>query len=139
MTNAATGEVRTAETQADGGYLVPLLPPGDYTIEVSASDRFERTVREGVRVTVTETATVPIQLALKGVAETVQVTAGAELVQTGSPTLGRVADSRIVEGLPLVTRNFTQIIGLSPGVSADVTNAGELGRGRVRPQRRGQR
>lgn len=129
VTNTATGEVRTAETQADGGYLVPLLPPGNYTIEVSADEKFERAVRADVRVTVTETATVPIQLALKGVAETVQVAGGAELVQTGSPTLGRVADARIVEGLPLVTRNFTQIIGLSPGVSADVTNAGELGRG----------
>jgi hypothetical protein len=129
VTNTATGEVRTAETQADGGYLVPLLPPGNYTIEVSADEKFERAVRADVRVTVTETATVPIQLALKGVAETVEVAGGAELVQTGSPTLGRVADARIVEGLPLVTRNFTQIIGLSPGVSADVTNAGELGRG----------
>jgi hypothetical protein len=36
--------------------------------------------------------------------------------------------SRAVEGLPLVTR-FTQIIGLSPGISTDVTDAGALGRG----------
>src|SRR6185295_9031529 len=27
------------------------------------------------------------------------------------------------------TRNYTQILGLSPGISMDVTNAGELGRG----------
>src|SRR5262245_21101207 len=129
VTNTATGEVRTVETQADGSYVVPLLPPGEYAIDVSAGDKFEKAVRANVRVTVTETATVPIQLTLKGVAETVEVSGGVELVQTGSPTLGRVADARTVEGLPLVPRNFTQIIGLSPGVSADVTNAGELGRG----------
>ena len=34
-----------------------------------------------------------------------------------------------VSGLPLVTRNFTQIAGLSPGVSVGVYNAGELGTG----------
>src|SRR5436309_2332062 len=28
-----------------------------------------------------------------------------------------------------VTRNFTQIIGLSPGITSDVTDAGALGRG----------
>ncbi len=40
-----------------------------------------------------------------------------------------MVDSRAVEGLPLVTRNYTQIIGLSPGITADVTDAGALGRG----------
>jgi carboxypeptidase family protein len=128
VTSAATGETRNVETQADGSYSVPLLPPGEYEIAVTTPG-FEKAVRTGVRVTVTETANVPIQLSLQGVADTVQVTAGAELVQTESPVLGRVADARIVEGLPLVTRNFTQIIGLSPGVTAEVTNAGELGRG----------
>ena len=40
-----------------------------------------------------------------------------------------MTDSIVVESMPLVTRNFTQIIGLSTGVSSDVMNAGELGRG----------
>ena len=31
--------------------------------------------------------------------------------------------------MPLVTRNYTQIITLSPGITADVTDAGSLGRG----------
>ena len=40
-----------------------------------------------------------------------------------------MTDSIVVESMPLVTRNYTQIIALSTGVSADVMNAGELGRG----------
>src|SRR5215467_8293238 len=35
----------------------------------------------------------------------------------------------MVEGLPLVTRNYTQILALSPGVSADVNDASALGSG----------
>src|SRR4029453_13298962 len=64
-----------------------------------------------------------------GVTDTVQVSAATEIVQSKSNTLGRVVDSRAVEGLPLVARNYTQIIGLSPGITADVTDAGALGRG----------
>src|SRR4029453_18247731 len=64
-----------------------------------------------------------------GVTDTVQVSAATEIVQSKSNTLGRVVDSRAVEGLPLVARNYTQIIGLSPGITSDVTDAGALGRG----------
>jgi hypothetical protein len=35
----------------------------------------------------------------------------------------------MLENLPLVTRNFTQIIGLNPGVAQEVNNASEIGRG----------
>ena len=35
----------------------------------------------------------------------------------------------MLENLPLVTRNFTQIIGLNPGVAQEVNNAADIGRG----------
>jgi hypothetical protein len=38
-------------------------------------------------------------------------------LQTESSELGRVTDSGMLENLPLITRNFTQVIGLNPGVS----------------------
>ena len=50
-------------------------------------------------------------------------------LQTESSELGRVTDSEMIENLPLVTRNFTQIIGLNPGVSQEVNNAAREGRG----------
>ena len=51
------------------------------------------------------------------------------LVQTDSAALGRVVNERGVSELPLVTRNFAQIVGLSAGVAVGVSNAGELGLG----------
>jgi hypothetical protein len=52
-----------------------------------------------------------------------------ELVETNSSALGNVTDQRMVENLPLVTRNYTQILGLSPGVSGEVNNSASIGRG----------
>ena len=55
--------------------------------------------------------------------ETVTVTATSVELQTESSELGRVTDSEMLENLPLVTRNFTQVIGLNPGVAQEVNNA----------------
>src|SRR5271170_4188128 len=51
------------------------------------------------------------------------------MVQTDNSALGRVVNGSTITGLPLVTRNFAQIAGLSPGVAVGVYNAGELGLG----------
>lgn len=53
----ATGAERTAVTGADGLYTLPLLQPGDYNVKATLSG-FRVALREGVRVTVTETARV---------------------------------------------------------------------------------
>ena len=128
VTSIATGEIRTVRTQDDGSFSVPLLPPGEYVAEV-VKDGFRTLTRSGLEVKVTETTTVTLRLEVGGVTDVVEVTARGEIVQTQSSTLGQVVDSRVVESLPLVTRNFTQIIGLSPGVTTNLTDAGEIGRG----------
>ena len=44
----------------------------------------------------------------------VDVVSEIAMVQTESAALGRLVDQNAVVGLPLVNRNFTQIVGLSP-------------------------
>jgi carboxypeptidase C (cathepsin A) len=110
--SAATNEIRQVKTQLSGTFVCLLLLPGDYTLEVRMGG-FAPLTRDGIRVTVTETTNLAIELRVEGVTDTVRVSGAPEIVQSGSNTLGRVVDSRAVEGLPLVTRNFTQIIGLS--------------------------
>jgi Carboxypeptidase regulatory-like domain/TonB dependent receptor len=126
--NVGTGESHEFDSQPNGSYLAPLLPPGTYRIEVSKSG-FKRAVLAGISVFVTETHTANIKLEVGAVTESVTVVVQAELLETQSQTLGHVTDERMVEGLPLVTRNYTQILALSPGVSADVNNAGDIGAG----------
>lgn len=128
VTNEGTGESRTVTSRSDGSFTVPLLPPGSYRFE-AVGQGFKRGTGSGVSVEVTETARLDILLEVGAVGESVLVTADAALAQTDSSTLGRVTDERAVVGLPLVTRNYTQILGLSPGVTTNVTNAAESGRG----------
>ena len=108
--------------------MIPLLPPGDYTVSASSSG-FKISSYPDVRVKITETQALNIELQVGAKGEQVVVTATAEQLQTESSSLGQVTDGITVRSLPLVTRNYTQIIGLNPGVNVEVTNAGALGRG----------
>ncbi|MGC1903484.1 MAG: TonB-dependent receptor [Candidatus Acidiferrum sp.] len=53
------------------------------------------------------------------------------MLQTTNSALGRIVNEATVQGLPLATRDFAQIVGLSPGVTVGVYNAGELGLGGI--------
>src|SRR5258708_7896685 len=128
VTNTETGETRTTMSQTNGAYIVPLLPPGLYRVDVSKSG-FKLSSYAAIRVNVTETETLNARLEVGALSEQITVASEAEQLQTETSALGRVTNEEMVVNLPLVTRNYTQIIGLNPGVSADVTNATELGRG----------
>src|SRR5260370_1969696 len=128
VTNSSSGDLRTTASTNNGDYLVALLPPGSYRVEISKPG-FKLSSYPNITVNVTETQTLNVRLEVGAVSEQVTVASDAELLQTTSAALGRVTDERMVVELPLATRNFTQIVGLNPGVSADVNNATDLGRG----------
>ena len=127
-TLTATGETRQVETDAHGGFRIPLLPPGQYQL-AAEKQQFKKSVHNDVAVAVTETTDVDLALEVGSIAEKVEVVAQPNMVQTESSALGRVVNERGVDNLPLATRNYTQILGLSPGIVAPVNNATDLGRG----------
>jgi len=127
--NEATGETRTLSSSSIGSFLIPLLTPGSYTLSVSKAG-FKQATYNAIQVDVTETRRLDVELQIGAATETVSVVEQGEELKTESSALGNVTTSREVRNLPLVTRNYTQIIALSPGVASDVTNAGDLGRGR---------
>lgn len=128
LINSASDETRTVVTHNDGTYAVPLLAPGSYQLRFQATG-FKVLVRPGIIVNVTETARVDAQLETGEVHEEVLVNTQTELLQTESSTLGRVTDGRQITNLPLVSRNYTEIITLSPGISVNVNNASDVGPG----------
>jgi outer membrane receptor protein involved in Fe transport len=128
VTNVSTGARRQDSTGADGDFAFLSLPPGKYKVEVSARG-FKRVVVEELDVNVTQTSTVNLKLEPSTLDETVTVTAEGTLVQQESSQVGRVIESRSISQLPLPTRNFQQLLTLSPGTSASVSNNTELGRG----------
>jgi hypothetical protein len=124
----ATGYTRISQSNNHGLYLVSLLPPGQYTLEVTKQG-FRVASSTDVQVVVSETTVLNIRMETGTVTETVNVTSSDMQLQTESSELGRVTDFEMLENLPLVTRNFTQVIGLNAGVAQEVNNASEIGRG----------
>jgi hypothetical protein len=105
-----------------------LLPPGTYEVQASKLD-FRPVTQKNIQVHVTETLRIELHLELAIRIQTTEVSSDLPMVQLDSSALGRIASEEAVNDLPLVTRNFTQIAGLSPGVIIGVNNAGELGVG----------
>jgi hypothetical protein len=128
VTNLSTNARREDSTGEGGEFAFLSLPPGKYKVEVAAKG-FKRVVVEELDVNVTQTSTVNLKLEPSIQDETVTVTAEGTLVQQESSQVGRVIESRSISQLPLPTRNFQQLLTLSPGTSASVSNNTELGRG----------
>ena len=127
LLSSATGLSRTLRTSEQGTYLAGLLPPGNYSLTVTA-DGFETEILKDVRVAITETTVADAVLRVGSVKSEVEVTANTELAQTTSAELGRVTTDTVITGLPLANRNFTQILGLSPGVTVELPDAGAMGK-----------
>lgn len=129
VTEKGTGAKRTVTTTESGNYTVPLLPPGVYSVEVSAPN-FRKTTLNDVLVRITEDTNADITLQVGDAGgETVVVTAESPLVRTDISSNGRVIEERSLRQLPLPTRNFQQLLTLSTGASSNITNTSEVGRG----------
>ena len=124
----STSETRFATSDTAGEFGFLLLSPGSYDVYVSNAGA-SLLSKVTVSIQVTETVRLSIQLQIETVFHNVEVSSTTTKVQTESSTLGRVVTQAAVSSLPLVTRNFSQIASLSPGISAGVSNAGELGLG----------
>ncbi len=132
------GEARETTTDEEGRYRFVLLAPGTYKLTVETPG-FKAFVLESVVVKITQTTEADANLTLAAAKESVTVTAESPLVQSSSPTTGRVIGETQVRQLPLPTRNFQQLLTLSPGTVAGLANNTELGRGDVNIFVNGQR
>jgi Carboxypeptidase regulatory-like domain/TonB-dependent Receptor Plug Domain len=128
VTSKATGQERTTMTDASGVYNLSLLSPGNYSVKFSASGFKTETV-DSVNINVTETAVLNRKLEIGSQSTTLTVESTVETIQTQSATVGSLVGSETVTTLPLNSRNYTQIIDLSPGVVANVASAAAVGNG----------
>ena len=130
LIEAATQRKTLALTNAAGSYSFVFLTPGDYSLSVDHPG-FNHFVREKVVVDVAGVAVADVNLQVGATTETVVVTGAAQQLQSASSELSHVVDDTMMTSIPLSSRNFTQILALSPGVTANVIDAGALGRNSV--------
>jgi Carboxypeptidase regulatory-like domain len=98
--NPATGLVQETRTGPSGGYDVPYLPVGNYTVTVEKAG-FSTQEQTGVTVNVGTTARVDVKLQVGQVQQRVEVTGSAAVVQTDRSDLGQVLNSKEIIDLPL--------------------------------------
>ena len=111
-----TGLSRTTTTGGDGGYVLPLLPVGSYSISVEAQG-FERYEQRGIEVKTDQSSGVSVTLKLGSSTQSVTVQANAEMVQTQSGALSQVVSRQSIVELPLNGRNAAALILLTPGTA----------------------
>jgi hypothetical protein len=111
-THDQTGAVRTSSTSAAGNYTVPSLLVGTYTVKIEATG-FAAYTRTGVQVQAAQVVEVNAELAIGVAAQTIQVQAGADLVQVQSSQLSKSFDYKMVAELPTVTGQNSSVLNLA--------------------------
>ncbi len=104
---------RNTDTDVNGNYNFPALPPGEYTAEF-ALEGMQRLTRR-VSVTLAGTARADAAMRLSSVAETITVTANAPSV-VETPTIESNIAASTVENLP-IQRTLVSTVTLAPNTN----------------------
>lgn len=111
-----TGIVTTRQTNTEGFYAFVDLPPGRYDIDVKQSG-FGAFHQAGVLLDVDSAKVINISLKVGQAAENVSVVADAVQLDTASTQNGEVIRAQTITAVPLVTRSYTDLLALQPGVT----------------------
>lgn len=115
--NNATATTYTAVSGANGGFTIPAVEPGTYTVTVALMG-FKTAVLNQVVINVAVTATVKAVLELGKLEETVVVEAAAQMVQTQSASVSSTINVKQIQNLPLAGRNAFDLVAQLPGVNS---------------------
>jgi hypothetical protein len=110
------GITRTQTTQQNGEFQFVQIPPGAYTLTVSAVG-FAITKDENLQLLVDTPATLNITMQLATSTATVDVTESVGELNTTNATVGNAFQTKQVQALPLQTRNVVELLTLQPGVT----------------------
>jgi hypothetical protein len=133
----ATATTWTASSSADGRFSVPMLPPGDYSVDVHLAG-FAPWRASAITLQVGQDRFLDVRLGLGTVQEAVTVANSARVV---TAAVDGVLSGDTIEALPLNGRNFLELALLVPGNnptpvfdptktnSVLIASAGQMGRG----------
>src|ERR1051326_3535650 len=111
-----TGIVQKRETNADGFYAFVDLQPGHYDIEATQAG-FTTYRQTGILLDVNSAKVIDIKLTVGQISEKVEVVSDAVQLDTASTQNGEVIRANTITAVPLVTRSYTDLLALQPGVT----------------------
>jgi len=116
-TNTDTSIAQTQKTNTAGFYSFQSLPLGHYDVQVEQTG-FKTFRQTGLVLDVNAALVVDVTLKVGDVKEVVQVQSEAVHVETASTQLGEVIEGQKIVTVPLVSRSYTDLLALQPGVVA---------------------
>src|SRR6266567_4140007 len=114
VVNNQTGQTLTLTADDRGFWTLPSLSSGTYTVTVSHPG-FKTETIDNVKIDAGVPASVNTILQVGSLTETVEVTAGAEVLQTSVATITDTLVGRQLHELPFTSRNLTELIVTQPG------------------------
>src|SRR5687768_7658645 len=132
----STAVQRHATTGGEGAFVVPLLPPGRYTLTAQREGFATLEVRNIV-LNVGDRQALRIRLQVGEVGETITVVDALDggVERSASSSVSTVVNRRFVESLPLNGRSFQSLFELAPGAVLTRTTFNEQGQFSVNGQR----
>jgi hypothetical protein len=116
VVNTATLVSRNTTTNDVGAYTVSPLIPGRYDVKATNAG-FKTQVQPSIVLETGAVVKVDFSLQVGDIAESVEVTAAAALLQTQESSVGGVVTTSQLERIPVNGRNYTRLLVLMPGTS----------------------
>lgn len=123
-TNVATATVATASSNEAGIYTIPFLLPGTYKVTATVQG-FKQAVRDQLEVHAGDRVQADLKLEVGSSSETVTVDARAELLRTGSASMGQTINTSEVRDLPVMGRNTYMLAELATGMSTPLSTTSQ--------------
>ena len=120
LTNAATGATRTAVADDNGRYNLVGIPPGRYKMTVDGGSSFGNYENPSVVLTVGENASFDPRLELKGMQQTVTVSAETAPIETTKTEVSDTVGQRQIENLPINGRNYINFTLINSQTTRDM-------------------
>jgi hypothetical protein len=113
-TNTATNIETSATSNGSGDYEIPSLHVGVYTISAKATN-YAEAVAQNIAISVGSRQRIDLELKVGETQSSVEVSDVALQLETDSSQRGQTITQYQTEALPLVSRNYSDLLGLVTG------------------------
>jgi hypothetical protein len=122
-THQLSGVAKSTTTNQSGVYQFVELLPGPYEVATSASGF--KTYTSNIFLEVAHIATVNVTMQVGSASQTVQVVAQAASLETQSATVGTLVGQKMIQDLPVLSRNLFDMLPITMGFSTPWKGSGD--------------
>jgi outer membrane receptor protein involved in Fe transport len=115
--------VKKMETNEGGSYRFANLPPGKYSIAVTAAG-FRTAKLDNIELSVGRLPSVDVLMQVGATTETVEVASQATVIDTTQSKVQTTISDNLLENLPTQSRSFQSVIQFAPGARSEPLQGG---------------